>query len=89
MKKEVDEDVDWEVEMVDEWLEVLETAICFNRCTWLASYYKEMRIKEKSKSFRHVDPFPRASDVLSRREELCFIMQTRQFHRRVDSPRQN
>ena len=27
MKKEVDEDVDWEVEMVDEWLEVLETAI--------------------------------------------------------------
>ena len=27
MKREVDEDVDWEVEMVDEWLEVLETAI--------------------------------------------------------------
>ena len=27
MKKEVDEDVDWEVEMVDEWLEVLKTAI--------------------------------------------------------------
>ena len=64
-------------------------SLCFNRCTWLAYYYKEMRIKEKSKSFRHVDPFPRASDVLSRREELCFIMQTRQFHRRVDSPRQN
>ena len=64
-------------------------SLCFNRCTWLASYYKEMRIKEKSKSFRHVDPFPRATDVLSRREELCFIMQTRQFHRRVDSTRQN
>ena len=27
VKKEVDEDVDWEVEMVDEWLEVLEIAI--------------------------------------------------------------
>ena len=27
MKKEVHGDVDWEVEMVDEWLEVLETAI--------------------------------------------------------------
>ena len=27
MKKEVDEDVDWEVEMVDEWLEVLETVL--------------------------------------------------------------
>ena len=64
-------------------------SLCFNRCTWLASYYKEMRIKEKSKSFRHVDPFPRATGVLSRREELCFIMQTRQFHRRVDSTRQN